>query len=372
MKTIYLDYAATTPVHPAVLRAFNSATKKYPGNPNSNHGLGQAAAQAIAKSLTRMRRWLGLSKHYILTPTSGSSESNNLAIKGVATHPKVIGKHIIITAYEHSSLMASANHLSRNGYHIDFAPCDANGQVDVTALEAMIRPDTILVSIGSINAEIGIRQPIETIVAMLKRHRHVYFHVDATQSVGKYELKLEGIDLVSLTAHKLFGLKGVGLLIKHERVPLTPLIHGGHSTTLDRRGTPATELILSMEKALGLVIKNRAENFTRIKEINHYARTKLSELPNLVFNSHDDDLPCILNFSLLGKKSTETVTFLSEKGICISNHSACESEIDLSSAVLALTGNREQALSSVRLSFAPMTTTEEIDQLLTALKEYVK
>ncbi len=372
MENIYLDYAATTPVHPAVLRAFVSASKKYPGNPNSNHALGQAAAQAIAKSLNRMRRILGLSKHYVLTPTSGSSESNNLALKGVAFHPQATGKHIIITAYEHSSSTASANYLARNGYQVDIAPCDGKGQVDVLALEAMIRKDTIIVSVGSINAEIGIRQPIEAITTMLKRHRHVYFHVDATQSIGKEALKLEGIDMVSLTAHKLFGLKGVGLLIKHERVNLTPIIHGGHSTTLDRRGTPATELILSMEKALAMALKHQADNYRHVRLINDYAREKLAPLPNLRFNSRPDDLPCILNFSLIGKKSTDTVAYLSQKGICISNHSACESEIDMSSAVMALTGNRAQALSSVRLSFAPMTTTEEIDQLLAALKEYVR
>jgi cysteine desulfurase len=372
MKYIYLDYAATTPVHPSVLRALVAAAKKYPGNPNSNHVLGQTAAEVISKSLDRMRRILGLSKHYALTPTSGSSESNNLALKGVALHPQAKGKHIIITAYEHSSLTASANYLSQKGFEVGIAPCDSRGRVDVAGLEDMIRPDTIMISIASINAEIGIRQPIEAISAMLMRHRQVYFHVDATQSIGKDELKLEGIDMVSLTAHKLFGFKGIGLFIKHERVPLTPLIHGGHSTTNDRRGTPATELILSMEKALKLAFKNQPENRRQIQAIRDYAWKKLSVLPRLVFNSRIDDLPCILNFSLLGKKSTETVAFLSQKGICISNHSACESAIDLSSAVLALTGDREQALSSVRLSFAPMTTTDDIDQLVTALKEYLK
>lgn len=368
---IYLDYAATTPVHPLVLAAFKRAANKFPGNPNSGHALGVSAAKEIKKSLKRMRLTLGLSNKYELTPTSGASESNNLALKGIAFKPGNQGKTIITTAFEHSSTTASVNYLARLGYNIRIAPCDAHGRVDVRALQAMINEDTILLSIGSINSEIGIRQPIEHIKAMLKKHPKVLFHVDATQSIGKEAIDLNGIDLISLTAHKIFGVKGIGLLIAHERAQLIPLIHGGHSTTLARRGTPATELILSMEKALRLALANLNDNYRHVEKINLYARSRLQEIPGVTINSTDSDLPHILNFSLHGKRSREAVNYLSERGICISNHTACESEIDLSSAVFALTNDQQRAISSVRLSFSYLTSNAEIDRLVEVVSEYL-
>lgn len=371
MNIIYLDYAATTPAHPLVIKAFKQSVTKYPGNPNSGHALGQMAKQAIDKSLARMRKSLCLSSKYILTPTSGASEANNLAIKGVALSYSQQQKHIITTSFEHSSVTACANYLAKQGYRIDIAPNDEYGRVDVALLESMISKETLLISICSINSEIGIHQPINEIKSMLKRHPHVLLHVDATQSIGKETIELEGIDLISLTAHKFFGIKGIGLLITHPRVTITPLIHGGHSTTLLRRGTPATELIISMEKALTFTLKHQDRSYAHVKMINDYARNLLSEIPAITFNSRPDDLPHILNFSLIGNSSREIVSFLSKRNICISNHTACESEIDLSLGVLALTDDRARATSSVRLSFSYLTTSEEIDTLIEAIKEYV-
>ena len=371
MKMIYLDYAATTPAHPLVLRAFKHSLLTYPGNPNSGHELGQLSAKAIEQSLKNMRRALKLSKHYELTPTSGASEANNLAIKGIAFLNANQGKHIITTSFEHSSTIATANYLSQQGYQVEIAPTDHYGRVDVNLLEKLITPDTILISICSVNSEIGIRQPIAEIKDMLKRHPKVYFHVDATQSIGKEQLDLEGIDLISLTAHKFFGLKGIGLLIAHERVKLIPLIHGGHSTTPVRRGTPATELILSMERALKLALKQQETGYQHCRTLNDYARQQLKSLEGIIINSTLEDLPHILNFSIIGKNSRDTVTYLSNRGIYISNHTACESDTDYSSGIYALTHDRARAESSVRISLAYLTTSNEIDELCRALKEYI-
>ncbi len=370
MKTIYLDYAATTPTHEKVLRHFVKVSKQFIANPNSGHNGGIAAALAIDKALNSMRRLLKLPKRYMLTPTSGSSESNNLALKGVAYSPEAKGKHIIISAFEHSSTTASANFLARQGFDIAVAPNDEFGRLDIAKLEAMIRKDTILISICSINPEIGIRQPIEEIKTMLKRHRQVLFHVDATQSIGKDTLDYDGIDLVSLTAHKFFGLKGIGLLIKDKRVKLTPLIHGGHATTIDRRGTPATELIMSMGYALKMALKYQDDNYETVKNINAYVRERLTSFKNIVIHSRPDDLPHILNFSIPGKKSKATVQYFSNKGIEISNHTACESSDDLSQGVLALTGDRQLAETSIRISFSHLTTIEEVDRFMEVLREY--
>lgn len=371
MKYIYLDYAATTPTHPLVLTTFKRAVIKHPGNPNSAHALGQEAADEIAKSLKRIRRLLGLPSQYELTPTSGATESNNLALKGIALQYSKMGKTIITTAFEHSSLTACANYLAKQGFNVKIAPCNQWGRVDVNELDKLIDDDTVLVSIGSINSEIGIRQPIDAIKNMLKRHPKVFFHVDATQSIGKENIDLTDIDLISMSAHKFYGLKGIGLLITSKRTQLTPIIHGGHSTTIIRRGTPATELIMSMEKALRIAIANIDDNRQHVMSINLYAREKLNHIKNVIINSTPEDLPHVLNISILGKESRSTVKYMSDHGIYISNHTACDSNIDTSATVLALTGKKKLADSSVRLSFSHLTTTNDIDYFIDVLKGYI-
>lgn len=371
MKSIYLDYAATTPTHSLVLSAFKRAVIKYPGNPNSAHALGQKAAEGIAKSLKRIRHLLGLPSHYELTPTSGATESNNLALKGIALRHGTLGKTIITTAFEHTSITASANYLAKLGFNIKIAPSNQWGKIDVDELEKLIDDDTILVSVGSINSEVGIRQPIGEIKTMLKRHPKVFFHVDATQSIGKENIDLAGIDLISLTAHKFYGLKGIGLLISNKRTQLTPIIHGGHSTTFIRRGTPATELIVSMEKALRIAMVNLDKNHQHVININRYAREKLNNIKGVVINSTLEDLPHVLNISILGKESRSTVEYMSDHDIYISNHTACDSETNTSITILALTGEKKLADSSVRISFSHLTTIEEIDRFIDVLKEYI-
>ena len=199
----------------------------------------------------------------------------------------------------------------------------------------------------------------------------MFFHVDATQSIGKENIDLKGIDLISLTAHKFYGLKGVGLLISSKRTQLTPIIHGGHSTTVIRRGTPATELIVSMEKALRIAMTHLNENRQHVLNINLYAREKLNHIKGVIINSTLEDLPHILNISIIGKGSRSTVKFMSDHGIYISNHTACDSNTDTSITVLALTGEKKRAESSVRLSFSHLTTIDEIDRFITILKEYL-
>ena len=370
-KDIYLDYAATTPAHTLVLAAFKRVAIKYYGNPNSAHALGLKAANEITKSLRRIRLLLGLPSHYELIPTSGATESNNLALKGIALQYGKFGKTIITTAFEHPSVIASANYLAKQGFNVKIAPSNQWGRVDINELEKLIDDDTILVSIGSINSEIGIRQPIDAIKTILKRHPKVFFHVDATQSIGKENIDLKGIDLISLTAHKFYGLKGVGLLISSKRTQLTPIIHGGHSTTVIRRGTPATELIVSMEKALRIAMTHLNENRQHVLNINLYAREKLNHIKGVIINSTLEDLPHILNISIIGKGSRSTVKFMSDHGIYISNHTACDSNTDTSITVLALTGEKKRAESSVRLSFSHLTTIDEIDRFITILKEYL-
>ena len=249
---IYLDYSATTPVDKSVLESFNKATLDYPGNPNSIHALGVKSNELVNAATKQISKILGVLPSEIIY-TSGSSESNNTAIKGICEKYQNRGKHIITTKYEHSSIYGPISYLQRHGFEVDFVETDSYGRVDIESLKSLLRDDTILVSITSVNSEIGIINPIEEIGKLLKDYPKVFFHVDMTQSIGKYKIDLENVDLASASAHKIFGIKGIGLLIKKEKILLEPLIHGGKSTTVYRSGTPAVALIVSLAKALRLI-----------------------------------------------------------------------------------------------------------------------
>ena len=248
---VYLDYSATTKASDEVLDSFIKATK-YSGNPNSLHKLGSDALGLIDASTNQIAALLGVDKSEVIY-TSGASESNNTAIKGVClAHPNK--KHIITTPLEHSSIYGPINFLVDLGYSVDFVKIKENGLVDIDNLKELINDDTILVSIGCVNSEIGIRQPVEKIGSLLKGYKQIYFHSDLTQAIGKCKVDLTNIDLASFSGHKIFGIKGSGCLIKKKSVSITPLIHGGKSTTSYRSGTPATELIVNMKMYLLIVL----------------------------------------------------------------------------------------------------------------------
>ena len=184
--------------------------------------------------------------------TSGASESNNLAIKGICLKYQNRGKHIITTFLEHSSVIGPLNYLIKMGFDVDFVKIKDDGCVDLEHLKSLLRNDTILVSISMVDSEIGLRQSIQEIAKILEEYPKCYFHVDCTQAYGKIPVDLTGVDLASMSAHKIYGLKGIGLLIKRENISIEPLIHGGKSTTVYRSGTPALPLIVSLMKALKL------------------------------------------------------------------------------------------------------------------------
>ena len=198
---IYLDYSATTPVNDEVIDTFVNVTKNYIGNPNSLHKLGVDAKNLIDASTLQISKLLNVSLKEVIY-TSGASESNNLAIKGVCYRYKNRGKHIITTRLEHSSITATLAYLQNNGYDIDFVKTDSNGRVDLDDLKSLIRDDTILVTIASVNSEVGVLQPIEEIGKILKDYPKIYFHSDMTQSIGKIDINLENVDMISFSAQK--------------------------------------------------------------------------------------------------------------------------------------------------------------------------
>ena len=298
---IYLDYSATTPVRDEVLDSFSKCSREYIGNPNSLHTLGVKSKEIIDAATNQIKELLNLSDVDIIY-TSGSSESNNLAIKGICNKYKNRGKHIITTPLEHSSIYGPINYLIDQGFEVSFVKLDSNGLVDLEDLKKLIRDDTILVSINAVNSEIGIRQPIEEIGELLSMYPKIYFHADLTQAIGKIKIDTKNIDLFSFTAHKFYGIKGIGCLVKKDKIVIEPLIHGGKSTTIYRSGTPMPALIVSLAKALRLALENLDDKYNKVLELNKYLKEKLSTYDLVRINSNDACIPYVLNISVLGVK----------------------------------------------------------------------
>ena len=361
---IYLDYSATTPVNEEVLNSYIEATKKMVGNPNSLHKLGIEAKSLIDAATRQIANILKVKPNEIIY-TSGASESNNTAIKGICLKYQNRGKHIITTHLEHSSIIEPLNYLKRQGFEVEYVNITENGMVDIEDLKKKIRDDTILVTIASINSEVGIVQPIKEIAALLKKYPKVYFHSDITQSLGKEKIDLTDVDLASFSAQKFYGMKGIGGLVKKENVVIEPLIHGGKSTTKDRSGTPATALIVSMAKALRLAYENLEEKQKYVKELNIFLRNEL-EKNEITINSPEVAIPNILNISLENIKPETVLHALEEKEIYISTKTACATN-DSSDAVYAITKDEEKAKHSLRISLSYLTTKKELEIFITEL-----
>lgn len=368
---VYLDYSATTPVNKDVLDSFNKVCLNYIGNPNSLHKLGIESKTLIDDATEQIASILNVKTSEIIY-TSGSSESNNLAIKGIALKYKNRGKHIITSTLEHSSVYGPLNYLTDNGFEVDFVKLDSNGMVDLEDLKELMRDDTILVSIASVNSEIGLLQPIEQIASIVKKFPKCFFHVDMTQSIGKVNISLDNIDLMSFSAHKIYGLKGIGCLIKKEKISLEPLIHGGKSTTVFRSGTPAAPLIVSISKALRLAHTNLYEKYKSVLEKNNYLRQNLKKYENVYINSNDFSIPYILNISVVGIKPETMLHALEADDIYISTQSACSTGA-MSKPVFSLTSDERRATSSLRISISYNTSMEELEMFLKSFdKNYNK
>lgn len=367
---VYLDYSATTPVSDEVLNSFCSACK-FIGNPNSLHRLGSEANDIINSATTQIKKLLKLNDSEVIY-TSGSSESNNLAIKGICDKYQNRGKHIITTPLEHSSIYGPINYLIDKGFSVDFVELDNKGLVDINSLKSLIKEDTILVSVGAINSELGIRQPIEEIGKLLKEYPKLYFHADLTQAIGKVEIDTKDVDLFSFSAHKFFGIKGIGCLVKKENIIIESQIHGGKSTTNFRSGTPTTQLIVSLSKALRLALTDLNSKYDYILNLNKYIKDKIKDYDKVVINSNDNCIPNILNISVLGVKPETMLHALESDDIFISTQSACSANNALSKAVYAVSKNKDVATSSIRISLSNITTKEEVDYFLKSFDKHYK
>lgn len=365
---LYLDYAANTPVDEEVLKTFNNATLKYFANPNATHGLGVEVNEKIIKTtdeiINLFKENTCLNDNMEIVYTSGSSESNNLAIKGVAQSYKENGKHIISTFLEHSSVSSPLSYLKEQGYEIDIVGITSDGKINLDELKRLIRNDTILVSVCYVDSEVGNVQPIQEIAEIVSKYPNCFLHVDATQAVGKTEVDFSGIDLISFAPHKFNGLNGFGGLLKKKDMVLEPLINGGASTTIYRSGTPVIGQICALEKALELTFDNLKKRYEYVNKLNEKLRSKLLSYDNVKINTVSKNNPYILNVSVNGIKAVDFKKKLEEYGVCISIKSACTVTITPSRIVMSMTHDRKRAFASWRISLSHLVTEEDIDKFL--------
>ena len=362
---IYLDYSANTPVDARVLEQFCAVERRCIGNANSHHQAGSAAKAEIDAATIKIASLLGVQPAEIIY-TSGASEANNFALKGLARLSRHTGRHIISTPLEHSSVSGTLTALQEQGYEIDLLDVKQDGTVDLEHLTDLLRPDTICVAVTLVDSELGVVQPVQEIAAILKAYPHCHLHVDATQAVGNIPVSFEGVDTMSLTAHKFYGLNGIGLLIKRRNLALEPLIHGGESTTIYRSGTPTVALASSLACALDLAVTDLPGRVDHVAKLNAELRAALSTYPLVRINSPEHAIPHVLNLSVRNVKGTVFQRELDAKGVCVSVKSACSSDGLPSRAVFAVSRDRRNALSSWRISLSHLTTEDEIKAFLQA------
>jgi cysteine desulfurase len=360
---VYLDYAAATPVDKRVLDLFYETTKRYYANPNSSHKFGVEARRVIDNCTLNIANNLGVLREEIIY-TSGASESNNLAIKGICERYKNRGKHILISSLEHNSIMASAMAMQEVGFEVELIPVNKEGIVDKDVLRGMIREDTILVSICSVDSEIGLKQPIEEIGEMLREYPNCFFHTDASQAIGKVNIDFSNVDLVTITPHKFYGLTGFGMLIKKKNVSLKPQINGGKSVTVYRSGTPEVANIVALDKALEIALNERSERYQYVKKLSDKVKDVLREYKNVYVNNTDKSIPFTINFSVKGVKALEIQEKLEEHYIYVSTKTSCCPVMTPSKIVYALTKDKGLSSSSIRVSISHLTKDWEIEEFL--------
>ena len=360
---IYLDYSANTPADPRVLETFVETEAAFVGNPNSTHPAGEQARAEMARATERIAELLGANPAEVIY-TSGASEANNLAIKGIARAMRNAGKHIISTPLEHASASGCLNWLQDQGWEIDLLDVERDGRIDLEQLRDLLREDTALVAVSWVDSELGTVQPIAEIVEILKEYPNCRLHVDATQAVGKVPVAFAGIDTMSIAPHKFYGLNGSGILLKRRGLEIEPLIHGGAGATAYRSGTPTLALAVAAARALELAVDELDARAERVREKNAWLRERLGGYPEVRINSPAGAAPHILNLSVRGVKATSFQRALSARGVCVSVKSACSTEGTPSRAVYAVSRDRKNALSSWRISLSHRTTDAELEAFM--------
>ena len=374
MDRIYLDYAATAPVFPEVLDAMLPFFVLRYGNPSGIHGTGRDARKAVEQARRQVAEALGAESGEICF-TSGGSESDNLAIQGTAFALRSKGSHIITTCIEHPAVLNTCRWLEKQGFQVTYLPVDARGVVSPDAVREAIRPETILVSIMAANNEIGTIEPVEEI-GMICRERNVLFHTDAVQAVGMLSMQAKDVhaDLISISAHKFHGPKGVGALYIRKNTRLDALIHGGSQERGLRAGTENVPGIVGMGKAIEITtgeMDKRTDEIRALRDL--LIRSVMESIPGTVLNGHPEKrLPNNCHFSFAGIESEALLLRLDLEGIAASGGSACTSGSTEPSHVLQAIGLQEELMKgSIRLTLGCGNTREEIEKTARVLSVIV-
>ena len=366
MNHIYVDHAATTPIHPDVVETMLPYMQTHFGNPSSIHAVGRETRSALDQARRLIANQLGVEPGQLVF-TSGGTEADNLAIIGVAMANQHKGKHIITSTIEHHAVLNTCKYLEEIGFEVTYLPVNSEGEIELGSLENALRKDTILVSIMYGNNEVGTLQPVREISQLLKE-RNIYFHSDAVQAFGIERIDLQEIpiDLLALSSHKINGPKGMGLLYLGKKVKMSPLLFGGSQERNRRAGTENTAGIVGFAKAVEIASREMDE---RRKAYLAYRQRILQILDqegiSYQLNGHQEKfLPHILNVSFAEMKADAMLMNLDLEGVAAASGSACSAgSLQPSHVILAMHGEEERAKSAIRFSFGLGNTLEQMEQV---------
>lgn len=364
---VYLDYSATTPVLPEVLDSYNKVTEEYFGNPNSLHSLGVKAHELLESANKQVSELLNIKEDEFFY-TSGATESNNLAIIGAALTYKRYGNRILVSTMEHPSIYGICKHLEKLGFIIDYVNVTNEGVIDFDDLKNKVTKDTILVSICAVNSEVGARQPLKTVRQVIrKNNENCILHSDMTQAIGKVNINVNDVDLATISSHKIYGPKGIGLLYKTRGLVLTPLLYGHDDSLVP--GTPPLPLIVSFAKALRLALKDINKKEETVKKYYDKIVEHMGNYPRIVINSSKYCIPHILNISLMDIKPETFIHALEKDEVYVSSNTAC-SKGKKSESVYQMTHDDKRSETTIRISLSPYTMPSEITEFLESFDKH--
>ncbi|MDF9823928.1 cysteine desulfurase [Breznakia sp. PF5-3] len=368
----YFDYASCTPIDESIYETYCKLLKTYYVNPESMYSIGLETHKLVETSREKIAKLLGVLPSEVFF-TSGASEANSFAIKGFALKNKHRGNHIITSKMEHSSVLNALKQLEEEfGFQVTYLPVNKKGNVTLDMIKQAIQKDTIMVSLMSVNNEVGSIQEIEAIGEHLKKNTRIVFMSDGVQILGKHAFSLKNIDLFTFTTHKIYGVKGCGVLIKKENIQLLPLINGGQQEQGLRGGTLNAPAIIVAAKTIRMALDGQVEHTTKVNELWKLLWEGLQEIDDIVLNSSIGGTPYILNFSCLSINSEIMMNALNQRNIFVSSQSACSSRTRTPShTILAMGYDEQRALGGIRVSLSHLNTKAEIQFLLKSIKEII-
>ena len=367
---IYFDYAANYPTKKEVLDALCETELNYFGNYNSSHNEGKRSKEKFIELDSKIKKDLEIPNDFEIIYTSSATESNNLAIKGIASCYSGFGKKILVSELEHSSVNGTLGYLKDIGFNIEFFKTLDNGEIDFNDLKNKLTDDCILVCMIYVDGETGFIHDYKKVYNLVKDTKNAHFLLDATQGIGKFDLDFNYTELVSFTPHKFGGIIGSGCLVKKKSTILTPLIQGGESSSIYRSGSVPLGIIASTQKAIEIAIKNKEVNYNKTKEISDYILSEIFQIKKIRVNSFNN--PYIINLSIENKRGNDSVEFLNNLGICVSQKSACSIKNTPSKIIMSIYKDKKRASSSFRISLCELSTLDEAKELVKALKELTK